>query len=104
MGYIVIEDRWGSFPMALTFWKEGEPLSAKLLLRRDMKVTESSESVLAGTKRPPFRLVCRALSASGVRLPIRPVVSEEFVVRVPSLTIWHTVRIPHVRPFFVFDF
>ncbi|KAK9918510.1 hypothetical protein WJX75_004610 [Coccomyxa subellipsoidea] len=47
---------------------------------RDMKVTESSESVLAGTKRPPFRLVCRALSASGVRLPIRPVVSEEFVV------------------------
>ena len=48
--------------------------------RRDMKVTESSESVLAGTKRPPFRLVCRALSATGARLPIRPVVSEEFVV------------------------
>ncbi|CAL8469005.1 g8546 [Coccomyxa elongata] len=47
---------------------------------RDMKVTESSESVLAGTKRPPFRLVCRALSATGARLPIRPVVSEEFVV------------------------
>lgn len=45
-----------------------------------MKVTESSESVLAGTKRPPFRLVCRALSASGMRMPIRPAVSEEFVV------------------------
>ncbi len=47
-----------------------------------MKVTESSESVLAGTKRPPFRLVCRALSATGARLPIRPVVSEEFVVSI----------------------
>lgn len=94
----------GSFPMAMTFWKEGEPLNAEWLLRRDMKVTESSESVLAGTKRPPFRLVCRALSASGVRLPIRPVVSEEFVVRVPSLTNWHTVQTPHVRSFFVFDF
>ncbi|KAK9825886.1 hypothetical protein WJX81_001066 [Elliptochloris bilobata] len=47
---------------------------------RDMKVTESSESVLAGTKRPPFRLVVRAVSASGMRLPVRPAVSEEFVV------------------------
>ncbi len=46
-----------------------------------MKVTESSESVLAGTKRPPFRLVVRAVSASGQRLPVRPAVSEEFVVR-----------------------
>ena len=49
-----------------------------------MKVTESSESVLAGTKRPPFRLVVRAVSASGMRLPVRPAVSEEFVVRGPA--------------------
>lgn len=49
-----------------------------------MKVTESSESVLAGTKRPPFRLVVRAVSASGMRLPVRPTVSEEFVVRGPA--------------------
>ena len=50
-------------------------------LCRDMKVTESSESVLAGTKRPPFRLVCRAISMHGTRLPVQPAVSEEFVVR-----------------------
>ena len=48
---------------------------------RDMKVTESSESVLAGTKRPPFRLVVRAVSTNGRRLHVRPAVSEEFVVR-----------------------
>lgn len=47
---------------------------------REVKVTESSESVLAGTKRPPFRLVVRAVHESGQRLDIRPAVSEEFVV------------------------
>ncbi|KAK9803793.1 hypothetical protein WJX73_009593 [Symbiochloris irregularis] len=48
---------------------------------REVKVTESSESVLAGTKRPPFRLVVRAVyAADGRRAPIRPAVSEEFVV------------------------
>lgn len=44
-------------------------------------MTESSESVLAGTKRPPFRLVVHAIREGGARLPIRPAVSEEFVVR-----------------------
>jgi hypothetical protein len=53
-----------------------------------MKVTESSESVLAGTKRPPFRLVVRAVSASGQRLPVRPAVSEEFVVRAGAPLPW----------------
>ena len=43
-------------------------------------MTESSESVLAGTKRPPFRMVVRAVTSSGSRLNIRPAVSEEFVV------------------------
>ena len=43
-------------------------------------MTESSESVLAGTKRPPFRMVVRAVSNDGSRLNIRPAVSEEFVV------------------------
>ncbi|MCJ1461803.1 hypothetical protein MMC07_000402 [Pseudocyphellaria aurata] len=47
---------------------------------KEVKVTESSESVLAGTKRPPFRLVVRALiAADGRRANIRPAVSEEFV-------------------------
>ena len=52
-----------------------------------MKVTESSESVLAGTKRPPFRLVCRALGMHGARLPVQPAVSEEFVVRPSGVSI-----------------
>lgn len=47
---------------------------------REVKVTESSESVLAGTKRPPFRMVVRATDANGSRMDIRPAVSEEFVV------------------------
>ncbi len=47
---------------------------------REVKVTESSESVLAGTKRPPFRMVVRAVKSNGSRLNIRPAVSEEFVV------------------------
>lgn len=47
---------------------------------REVKVTESSESVLAGTKRPPFRMVVRAVKGNGSRLNIRPAVSEEFVV------------------------
>ena len=47
-------------------------------------MTESSESVLAGTKRPPFRLIVRAVSVSGARLPMRWAVSEEFVVRGPA--------------------
>jgi len=48
-------------------------------------VSESSESVLAGTKRPPFRLVVRAVHESGARLSVRPAVSEEFVVSRRSL-------------------
>ena len=53
-------------------------------LCRDTKVTESSESVLAGTKRPPFRLYCNAVVPPGANLRIRPAVSEEFVVRCPA--------------------
>ena len=53
-------------------------------MHRDTKVTESSESVLAGTKRPPFRLYCNAVVPPGANLRIRPAVSEEFVVRCPA--------------------
>lgn len=59
----------------------GHDLSNMPAAGREVKVTESSESVLAGTKRPPFRLVVRALiAADGRRAHIRPAVSEEFVV------------------------
>ncbi len=43
-------------------------------------MTESSESVLAGTKRPPFRLYCNAVVPPGANIRVRPAVSEEFVV------------------------
>ncbi len=43
-------------------------------------MTESSESVLAGTKRPPFRLYCNAVVPPGANIHVRPAVSEEFVV------------------------
>jgi hypothetical protein len=52
----------------------------------DLKVSESSESVLSGTKRPPFRVVVRAIRSDGRRLNIRPAVSEEFVVRATCLS------------------
>lgn len=45
------------------------------------QVTESSESVLAGTKRPPFRLMVRCVRGDGGPVNVRPAVSEEFVVR-----------------------
>ena len=59
---------------------------------RELRVTESSESVLAGTKRPPFRLVVRAIKPDGRRLNIRPAVSEEFVVRAGSALVG--LRVP----------
>lgn len=46
-----------------------------------MVITESSESVLLGTKQPPFRMLATAVDAQGRRVPgVRPAVSEEFVV------------------------
>ncbi len=60
---------------------------------RELRVTESSESVLAGTKRPPFRLVVRAIKPDGRRLNIRPAVSEEFVVRAVSSLVRFRMRV-----------
>ena len=37
--------------------------------------------MLAGTKRPPFRLMVRCVRADGGPVNVRPAVSEEFVVR-----------------------
>ena len=54
---------------------------------RDTKVTESSESVLAGTKRPPFRLYCNAVVPPGANIRVRPAVSEEFVVSCLNTTL-----------------
>lgn len=36
--------------------------------------------MLAGTKRPPFRLYCNAVVPPGANFRVRPAVSEEFVV------------------------
>lgn len=45
------------------------------------QVTESSESVLSGTKKPPFRLMVRCVRQDGTTTSIRPAVGEQFVVR-----------------------
>lgn len=66
-----------------------------LMSCREVKVTESSESVLAGTKRPPFRLVVRAIRENGSRLPVRPAVSEEFVVRTCSAAQYTHYTLPY---------
>lgn len=63
-----------------------------------MQVTESSESVLAGTKRPPFRLMVRCVRADGSPVQVRPAVSEEFVVRILNLMLPFWVQ-PQNYPF-----
>ncbi len=72
-------------------------------MRRDTKVTESSESVLAGTKRPPFRLYCNAVVPPGANLRIRPAVSEEFVVRCPAAPCGLLERMQDLQHLFTFQ-
>ena len=45
----------------------------------DLHVSDSSEAMLSGRK-PPFRLLVRAVHAEGRRMSIRHAVSEGFVV------------------------
>ena len=47
----------------------------------ELTVSDSSEAMLSGRK-PPFRLLVRAVHDEGRRLSIRHAVSEGFVVRV----------------------
>lgn len=46
----------------------------------DLHVSDSSEAMLSGRK-PPFRLLVRAVADDGRRINIRHAVSEGFVVR-----------------------
>lgn len=55
------------------------PQEGKALLQ-DLHVTDSSEAILSGRK-PPFRLLVRAIQPPGYNLNIRHAVSEGFVVR-----------------------
>ena len=50
----------------------------------DLHVSDSSEAMLSGRK-PPFRLLVRAVHTEGRRLAIRHAVSEGFVVRASIL-------------------
>ncbi len=45
----------------------------------DLHVTDSSEAMLSGRK-PPFRLLVRAIASDGRKVNIRHAVSEGFVV------------------------
>lgn len=49
----------------------------------DLHVSDSSEAMLSGRK-PPFRLLVRAVHTEGRRLAIRHAVSEGFVVSTQS--------------------
>ena len=46
----------------------------------DLHVSDSSEAMLSGRK-PPFRLLVRAVASDGRKINIRHAVSEGFVVR-----------------------
>ena len=46
----------------------------------DLHVSDSSEAMLSGRK-PPFRLLVRAVATDGRKVNIRHAVSEGFVVR-----------------------
>ena len=46
----------------------------------DLHVSDSSEAMLSGRK-PPFRLLVRAVASDGRKVNIRHAVSEGFVVR-----------------------
>jgi hypothetical protein len=49
------------------------------VLLPDLAITDSSEALLTGRK-PPYRLLVRALHKDGRRLSIKPAISEGFVV------------------------
>ncbi len=51
----------------------------------DLHVSDSSEAMLSGRK-PPFRLLVRAVASDGRKVNIRHAVSEGFVVSHPSST------------------
>lgn len=48
----------------------------------DLHVSDSSEAMLSGRK-PPFRLLVRAVASDGRKVNIRHAVSEGFVVGYP---------------------
>ena len=53
----------------------------------DLHVTDSSEAMLSGRK-PPFRLLVRAIATDGRPIRIRHAVSEGFVVRLVAPCAW----------------
>ena len=70
----------------------------------DLAVSDSSEAMLSGRK-PPFRLLVRAVHDEGRRISIRHAVSEGFVVScppppppplLPHLSFSSTARLEHI--------
>ncbi len=62
-------------------WSNGMRLQRGMAQLPELTVSDSSEAMLSGRK-PPFRLLVRAVHDEGRRLSIRHAVSEGFVVRV----------------------
>ncbi|KAK9840330.1 hypothetical protein WJX74_007747, partial [Apatococcus lobatus] len=71
-------------------------LSRGMALLPDLHVTDSSEAMLSGRK-PPFRLLVRAVHADGHRLNVRHAVSEGFVVATRRTRTAGKVEIPNVE-------
>lgn len=66
------------------------------VLLSDLQVTDSSEALLSGRK-PPFRLLVRAVHKDGRSLKIRHAVSEGFVVATRRTRTANKVEIPSVE-------
>ncbi|KAK9846825.1 hypothetical protein WJX84_002893 [Apatococcus fuscideae] len=71
-------------------------LSRGMALLPDLHVSDSSEAMLSGRK-PPFRLLVRAVHADGHRLNVRHAVSEGFVVATRRTRTAGKVEIPNVE-------
>ena len=63
----------------------------------DLHVSDSSEAMLSGRK-PPFRLLVRAVATDGRKVNIRHAVSEGFVVRCLSAPHINLSRMLHCAP------
>ena len=70
-------------PLLARFVKAGWLLQRGMAQLPDLHVSDSSEAMLSGRK-PPFRLLVRAVASDGRKVNIRHAVSEGFVVSLPA--------------------
>jgi hypothetical protein len=102
------EHKWFELQCTFHFVNCGRPKHCGCFLQRgmaqlpDLHVSDSSEAMLSGRK-PPFRLLVRAVATDGRKVNIRHAVSEGFVVRPlfhlgASYKHWCFVLLPRAGP------